>query len=143
VLSLWVCIVVVEEAFRRSLELLELFFDCVGDLKYAIKSLRCVKVSWGKIGSEYPLKGGEIRVFILFESDSGDVMFILFSKIEVCHGRIDPSRPSSPAEAFRVRAEAGITPREARIARARLERGLPLLLCQANAVHKLSGLNES
>ena len=54
----------------------------------------------------------------MFESDSGDVMFILFSKIEVCHGRIDPSRPSSPAEAFRVRAEAGITPREARIARA-------------------------
>ena len=52
------------------------------------------------------------------ESESCDDRFCTFSKIVICHGRIEPSNPNSPAEAIFGRADLGITPLEARIASA-------------------------
>jgi len=86
VLSLWVCIVIVEEAFRRSLELFELFFDCVGDLKYAIKSLRCVKVS---------CQESEIKRYL--RKVSGPVADRIAIHLELGHELTEPSTASTSA----------------------------------------------
>ena len=52
------------------------------------------------------------------ESESCEDRLCAFSKIVICHGRIEPSNPNSPAEARYGRADLGTTPLEARIARA-------------------------
>lgn len=58
-----------------------------------------------------------MRIAMQFESESCEDRLV-FSKIVVCHGLIEPSNPNSPAEARYGRADLGMTPLEARIARA-------------------------
>jgi hypothetical protein len=93
-------------------------FVLLGDFKYAITSLRCVK-SWSGSGeSELSNLDGASRVLIFRTSESSDENVSTNPKTEVAQGLSVPSSPISPAAAICFSEEDGMIPEEARTANA-------------------------